>query len=292
MKVDFEERLFVGNLIGKLLLVRTLMGSVLFSLLFTISQAQTVRQPLSARSVFPNAYSLKVTDAFSFTANQAALANTATLTGGFYGERRFLLQELAFYRAVFCVPTSSGQFGFTGIYSGYSNHHELLAGLAYGRKLGGKVDVGAQFNYQVVKIAGYGSASTVFVEAGTVLHLDKQTHIGIHVSNPTSSQLGKDTKDLLPSVYTVGVGYEVSPQVFVGGEVQKTLHKHVVAGAGMQYRFDDRLWARAGFRSAGYYLGIGVGIKDLRLDATINVHPQLGVTPGLQVIFHQKKKES
>ncbi|HEY1112022.1 MAG TPA: hypothetical protein VGE66_00615 [Chitinophagaceae bacterium] len=273
--------------------MRTLLSSVLCTLLFTISQAQSVRPPLSAAPLFPNAYSLKETDAFSFLVNPAALANTALLTGGIYGERRFLLQELAFYQVALCVPTNSGQLGFGGGYMGSITHSEGRAGLAYGRKLGSKVDVGARFNYQLIKIAGYGSASAVYVDAGALLHLSELVHLGLHISNPTSARLGKEGEDLLPVGGTAGVGYEVSPQFFMATEVQKILHQELSVNAAVQYRFDERLWGRVGFRSATstYYFGLGVALKALKLEATASVHPQLGVTPGLQLIFTAKVKE-
>ena len=293
MSRDFEEKSIVGNLIGKQLRVRTLMGSALFALLFTICQAQTVRPPLSAVPLFPNVYSKTEADAFSPLANPAALANIHTLSGGIYGERRFLVQELAFYQASLCAPTTSGQFGLTGSYFGYTMHHEGRVGLAYGRRLGSKVDVGAKFNYASLKIGGYGTASAVYVEAGALIHLHEQVHVGVQVSNHTAARMGKEGEELLPVVVTAGVGYEVSHQFFVAGEVQKVLHRDLSVNTGMQYRFDEKLWARAGFRSAtsAYYFGLGVALKTVKLDVTASVHPQLGVTPGLQLLFAAKEKE-
>lgn len=274
--------------------MRTLLGSALVALLFTISHAQTVRPPLTAVSSFPSAYSAKQTDVFSFLANPAALANITTLTGGVYGERRFLLQELPFYQAALCVPTTTGQFGFSGSYFGRSVHHEGVAGLAYGRRLGAKLDIGARFNYHTVKMAGYGTASALSAEVGVLVHLHEQVHVGLHISNPTLAAIGKEGEDVLPVVGRAGLGYEVSPQFFVAGEVQQVLHAGLSVNAGMQYRFDERLWARVGFQSATtvYVLGLGFGLKALRLETTVGVHPQLGVTPGLLILFTTKQKES
>lgn len=153
--------------------------------------------------------------------------------------------------------------------------------------------MGARFNYASLKIGVYGRASAVYVEAGALLHLHEQVHAGVQISNPTSVRMAKEGEELLPVVATAGVGYEVSPQFFVAGEVQKVVHRDFAVNAGMQYRFDERLWARAGFRSAtsAYYLGLGVALKTLKLDVTASVHPQLGVTPGLQVLFTAKEKE-
>jgi hypothetical protein len=273
--------------------VRTLLSSVLFALLYTISHAQTVRPPLTAIPFFITAYSRNHTDAFSSLANPAALTAITALSGGVYGERRFLLQDLPFYHAVFCLPTTSGQFGFSGSYFGQSTYNESSLGLSYGRSLGDVVDIGARFNYHTSKMPAYGTASALYVEGGALLHLNQQVHVGLYVSNPTGAGIAKGHEDQLPVVVTVGAGYEVSPQFFVAGEVQQTVHRGLSVNTGMQYHFDERLWARVGFRSSAsvYYAGLGVRLMDLRLEATASVHPQLGVTPGLLVLFTAKKKE-
>jgi hypothetical protein len=280
------------NLKDKQLPLRKLVGSVLFSLLYTLSQAQTLRTPLSATNLFLQAYSRKQADVFSFGANQAALANLSSLSVGVYAEQRFLLQELTFYQAALIVPTASGQFGLSGRYMGSSTQYQAEAGLAYARKLGPWVDIGAQFNYYTVKSAGYSGAWAVYAEAGALVHLSEQVHLGMQVRNPTSAAVGHTGEEVLPFVYTAGVGYEVSEQFFMGCEVQKAARAKAGINAGMQYRFDERLWARTGFSSAtsSYLLAIGFGLKTLRLDVTASVHPQLGVTPGVQLIFHQNEK--
>jgi hypothetical protein len=62
--------------------------------------------------------------------------------------------------------------------------------------------------------------------------------------------------------------------------------------AGMQYSFDEKLFARAGFTSgtSSYFFGLGVMLKNFRLDATASIHPQLGITPGLLLLFKGKDR--
>lgn len=129
-------------------------------------------------------------------------------------------------------------------------------------------------------------------EAGVLAHLGEQVPIGIQVRNPTAATLGHAGEEKLPFVYRAGVGYAVSEQFFVGGEMQKATGAKTGINACMQYRFDNRLWARTGFCSGtySYWLSFGYALKAMRLDVMASVHPQLGVTPGLQLIFHQKEK--
>ncbi|MFN2458781.1 MAG: hypothetical protein ABR502_11320 [Chitinophagaceae bacterium] len=243
--------------------------------------------PASAPYTTLTAYSAHQADVFSFTGNQAALANINSLTGGVYGERRFLLQELSLYHLAFAMPTSTGNFGLKAGYFGGSDYNESQLGLAYGRRLGSKIDIGVQFNYYNFRISGYGNTSSINFEAGTIIHLTEQLHAGIHTYNPTGSKLGKNDEEQLPSVHTAGIGYEPSESFLVSVEVQKTENENIAINAGVQYILQEKLLARGGFTSgnSSYYLGFGVFLKEFRLDATVSIHPQLGLTPGLMLIF-------
>lgn len=249
--------------------------------------AQTVRIPVSAVYNRITAYSNKQADALSTKTNQASLTNISTISGGVYGERRFMLEELSLYEAAVAVPTSSGTFGLRGGYFGSSDYNESNIGLAYGRKLGGKVSVGAQFNYYSFSVAGYGHASSINFEVGTLVDVSDQLHVGFHVYNPLGSELNKGEAEKLPAIYTAGLGYDASDKVFIGAEIQKVEGKDIGVNAGLHYGIGSNLFARAGFASANetYYLGLGVLLKNFRLDATASVHPQLGITPGLMLLF-------
>jgi hypothetical protein len=77
---------------------------------------------------------------------------------------------------------------------------------AYGRKLGGKIDVGVQFNYYSFKVAGYGSASSINAEGGMIVHVTEAFNIGVHLYNPTGVSVGKNAEEKLPAIYSAGFG--------------------------------------------------------------------------------------
>ena len=231
-------------------------------------------------------------DVFSFHANQAALARLNNVAVGIYGEKRFLLNELGLYDATVAVPTSSGNFGIDARYYGFADYNENQVGLAYARSLGRKVDVGVQFNYYNVRVAGYGNASSVNFEIGTILHLTDKLNAGLHAYNPMESKLGKNEEEKLASIYSAGIGYEASGKFFISVEIEKEEDRPVNVNVGLQYKFLPQLLARAGISAATstLYFGIGFGWKSMRLDATASYHPQLGITPGLLLIFVRNKK--
>jgi hypothetical protein len=256
-------------------------------------QAQVLRRPVTAAYTGMGAYSALHVDAFSFTANQASLARLKNITAGVYGERRFMLIELNYYSGAFVLPTSSGNFGMKANYAGFTDYNETLLGLAYARNLGKKVDIGAQFNYNGIRIAGYGDASAISFEAGAILHLSEKLHTGIQVTNPVGGKFGKLREEKLPSIYSFGAGYDASDKFFISAAIEKEEDQPVNVIAGFQYKFIPQLMVRAGVSTAtsSLWAGAAITLKSFRLDITAGYHPQLGVTPGLLLLFNIPKNE-
>lgn len=261
---------------------------LIISLTWITASSQHLRRPILATYTGLGAYSLANTDIFSFTSNQASLARLKNASAGVFGERRFLLNEFNNYTAAIGLPTKSGNFGLKAGYYGFSDYNETQLGLAYARKMGNKVDIGAQFNYNGIRIAGYGNDAAVSFEIGTVLHVTDKLHAGVHVNNPVGGKFGKDQQEKLASVYTFGLGYEASEKFFVSAEIIKEEDQPVNVNAGLQYKFLSRLLARAGMsaNTPTAWLGIGLTIKSFRIDVTSAYHPQLGITPGVLLLFN------
>jgi long-subunit fatty acid transport protein len=256
-----------------------------------VTGAQTLRRPVASTYTGLGAYSLTHTDVFSFSANQASLAQLKNNAAGVYGERRFLLSELNYYTAVVGVTTRSGNFGIKVNYSGFADYNETLLGLAYGRKLGNKLDVGAQFNYNSIQISnGYGNASAISFELGTVMHITDKLNAGLHINNPVGGKFGKDQAEKLSSVYGFGIGYDASEKFFISAEIEKEEDQPVNVNAGFQYKLIPQLLVRAGMATAtsSAWLGLGLTIKSFRLDVTTSYHPRLGITPGVLMLYNFK----
>jgi hypothetical protein len=255
---------------------------LLWALLFFFNSktfSQSLRYSISMPYVSLGAYSTKQLDPFSFTNNQAALA-----------QRRFLLTENSVYGVALALPSKMGNFGIQANYGGFSNFAENKVGLAYARSLGSKVDLGIQFNYYGYRIPGYNNSSTMNFEIGAILHLTDKLNAGIHVYNPVGGKLDKYTDEKLASAYKFGLGYDASENFYVSGEIIKEEDKPVNVIAGIQYQFAKQFFARAGFISetGGGFAGAGVSWNNLRLDVSASYHPQLGISPGLLLIVNFK----
>ncbi len=263
----------------------------IFCLSFNIVNAQALRQPISAVYVGLGAYSTQQADVFSFINNQAALAQYKAAAAGAYAERRFMLSETSVYTTAVAIPSKLGNFGVSAKYMGYKNFNENQIGLAYGRRLGKKVDIGVQFNYYGYRVPSYNSDNAVNFEIGALVHLTDKLNAGLHVYNPIGGNFSK-TDEKLTSAYKFGLGYDASEKFFVSAELVKEENFPVSMNAGVQYQFAKQFFARAGIASANTvgYAGLGLAWSSLRLDISASYHQQLGVSPGLLLIYNFKSK--
>lgn len=244
-----------------------------------------MRYPVALPYIGLGAYSNQP-DAFSFTANQASLGRVKKITAGVYGERRFLLAATGFYSAAVAIPSKAGNIALLLNYSGYKNFNEHKLGVAYARNLGNRIDLGIQFDHCGFNVPGYEGANAVTAELGMILHLTNRFHTGMHFYNPTSVKIGK-TGGRLAAAYKFGFGYDAADNFFAGAEIIKEEDKPVNVLASFQYCFAKQFFIRGGIlsESATAFAGIGLSIKNMRMDVSASLHPQLGISPGLLIIF-------
>lgn len=273
--------------------MKKIICSTLFLVLVLTSPgfSQTLRRPLAAAYAGLGAYSESHADLFSFTSNQASLAQLKQAAAGVYAERRFLLSELNSFTAVAGLPTSSGNFGWKASYYGFTGYNETQLGLAYARNLGKNIDAGVQFNYNGIQIAeGYGNAAAISFDAGILLLITERLRAGVQVSNPAGGKFGKSGEELAAQ-YSFGMGFEASEKFFFGAEIVKEEDRPVNVHAGLQYKFIPQLLARTGLSTStsSLYFGVGLLLRSCRLDITTSYHPQLGLSPGLMFLAEFKK---
>jgi hypothetical protein len=272
--------------------MRAFLFCTLLQCFVQLAACQVTRQPLNFLQSGINTYTPQYTNAFSFTTNQAALIHSTSFTAGLYSERRFMLEELSWYQAVVVVPTKSGLFGWKSTYFGNAYNKATEIGLAYGRKLSDKLAIGAQFNYYAQQVQQHTALNAISVEGGILLKINEQLQTGFHIYNPNRSKLGKD-QEKLPAIYTIGMGYEPSAQVAITAELQQTENEKLNSKLGLLYKLDKKLYAKAGLTTVNtlYNIGVGVRLKLISLEVLTSYHQQLGLTPGLVILFHTKEKQ-
>jgi len=266
---------------------------VILILINTNLPAQSLRRPIAASYIGLGAYSINHVDVFSFSSNQAALAQIKNPAIGVYGEKRFMLDATNMYSAVAALPTKQGNFGIQADYFGFKNYNESQIGVAYARSLGKLLDIGLKFNYYSFRIPAYQNSSSINFEIGAILHLTARLNAGIHFYNPVGGNLSKTNNEKLSSIYKFGFGYEASENFLMSAEIIKEEDLPVNVNAGVQYNFLKQFFARAGIASENEspYAGAGVSWNSIRLDISASYHPQLGFSPGLMLIVNFKSKK-
>jgi hypothetical protein len=205
-----------------------------------------------------------------------------------------MLAALGSYDAAVALPVSSGGIGLAMRYFGSGDgFNTSQLGFGYGRRLGENAAIGAQINYNTLHVPGYGSAGAVNFELGTRWRVRDKWHLGVHLYNPVGGRFGKDNTEKLASVYTLGLGYEASPQCLLSAVLAKEEDRPVNVNLGIEYLFAGQFVAKAGIASATGNWCVGVGVKwaSFRVDAVAGWHPQLGITPALLIAFDLKEKK-
>ena len=259
----------------------------------TAGFSQAVKTKISAPYIGLGAYSIKHANIFSVTSNQASLAQIKNPSAGVFGENRFLMTETNMYSAIIAVPTKDGNFAFQADYFGFKNYNESQLGIAYARSVGKNLDLGIKFNYYAFRIPRYENPSTVTFEIGAIAHVTEKLNAGIHIYNPVGGKFSKTENDKLGSIYSFGLGYDVSEIFNITGEIVKQEDVPVNVNVAMQYNFARQFFAQFGIatQNSSPFGGAGISWDNFRLDICASYHPQFGISPGLMFIVDIKKQK-
>lgn len=264
--------------------------------LLSVAPCRVKSQPVGKRNAVymagptPSVSQLNV---LSFIANQASLARLRQFSVGVYAERKFMQPELNDFLATVCLPVAGGGFGLRLARAGSSIYQESQVGLAYGKKVADKVDVGVQFNYSLIQVPNYGAASAMGFEVGTVFHVSAKLHTAFHLVNPVGGKFGKGGAEKLSSIYKMSMGYEPSSIFLLSVNVIKEESRGASIHTSIHYRVIPKVTVRCGMSGdpAGFWLGAGVRIRDMEVNILSGYHMQLGISPAMAIIWGGREKE-
>ena len=259
-----------------------------------LQHAGSVAQVLSPVGKDPGLgiYSRHFQQVFAVEEHPAALAQTTALTAGVYAERRFMLKATSLYAAAIALPTGPGAFSVNMQRFGFTDYQEQKLGFGYGRHLGKLVDIGLQADYFSKSIPGYGQAGLTTFNGGVLVHISPHVHAGADVFNPVRRKLDKLGEEKMPAAYTVGAGYE-STQFYIGAAVVSQSDQHLLTKVSCEYLPVKQLALQAGIATNPQYNFAGVSLRwpHLRIDFAGSYHPQLGITPGVAIIWKAHERD-
>jgi len=238
-------------------------------------------------------------------ARQASMAYTTVATGGFWAsfhsqgalgreqrlaiglnhESRFGLAELSNKTFGLIVPTGHGSVGAIYSYYGYEDYNRHTAGLAYGLPLGDKLHAGVQLDFYSTRQAGdYENTNDITFEAGIQYIPVENLIFGLHFYNPLPNAI-RDHE--IPTVITLGMGYNFSPGLFSTIEFEGTSDGNYSVKAGGEFQLITGFYLRAGLMSnpVGFSFGTGFTGRFLQADIGFLTHEELGLTPSISFII-------
>jgi hypothetical protein len=226
-----------------------------------------------------------------FAANPATLGQLKDPGFAIGSERKFFLAEFNSYYAASALPVNKhGGFALNAGYSGFNLYYETQVGLAYGRQLTEAISVGLRFNYNSIAISTYGKSSILSVEAGLLLRLTDKLIASLHIDSPAAAKFGKDGAEQFSSVYTAAFGYRASQKFYFGVDVIKEAGADVNINAAFQYKPVQQLLVKCIVFNHSIGIGARFILPAIQFEVAASYHQQLGLTPGLLLLFNLKKK--
>lgn len=235
--------------------------------------------------------SAKQQSAYSAINNPALMPLLAHWQSGVYSEQRFGLKELTLSNISVVMPTKSVHIGAAINYFGFSNYNQQRFVLSAAKKLSESFSLGVQLNYQLTNIVDYGSAGAWVAGAGFMYKPTHQLTVSGFVFNPTQQKLSLAVADKIPSLFRLGVAYQVNDKVDVLAEGEQQLEQKINVRAGLRYQVHPRVGLGIGFNSNPVAVHFGTSIKfnQVMIDAAAGVHQVLGVIPQVGIRFPFKK---
>lgn len=264
-------------------------------LLYCICMAQEVcAQPLLPSMGFIpvcGAYSQSHRNVFSFLDNPAALAITEKFSTGMQAGKPWLLENMNTALLVAQIPVSKFAAATALQLATVGPWQEMQGSLALARAQE-NWELGIQFNFYHLSIQGYETALTIYGNAGISFHLPGKLKAGVHIINPAGGKYGLHEK--LPFVFSAGIGYEPSGGFFAEMLVEKKDGQAVDGRLNFNYDPLPLIRIIGGFSTAAgnYFFGVIYSFKSTRLGLITSFHPQLGISPLLQIFFQPVKKSA
>jgi len=229
-----------------------------------------------------------IPDLWSISHNQAGLGWVTSPSAAFHFENKFVVPQYSLSGIGIVIPTKPGTMGVMLSYFGYSKYHETRFGLSFGRAFSEHFAAGIQLNYISTFVADeYGSYGSLVAEGGIIASPVKNLLIGAHIYNITRASMPNPEKDPIPTIFRLGLGYQLQKRIFISVETQKDLDKQAMFKTGLEVMAIDNLFLRAGYstRPGKPSFGLGYLVKGFRGDIAFTLHPQLGFTPYFSLMY-------
>lgn len=225
-------------------------------------------------------------DVWSVTQNPAGLAWLEAGGVSVNYENLYFIQNLGVKSAALALRFQHSSIGLSFQSFGFESYHELNAIFAFARKFGEDFSVALGFHYHQISISNYGNTSGFSFDAGLQYRVSDTWQLGIQIINPTQNQYASNEAGTnIATRYRIGAAWQISPQVEILLEAEKTINDLATVRSGFSYQVAGVFTFRGGFNANPFsqFGGFGFAFKNMFLDAAVSSHPTLGISPSISL---------
>lgn len=186
------------------------------------------------------------------------------------------------------LPSKVGHFGMQVQHFGIEDLSETTMGVAYGRKIFDKLNIGVAFSMHSINTRSFGQRYTVSGTIGLSYIINKWLSLGVYGENPAPIKLNE--VDYLPSRFAVGLVYKPSTQVDIHIETYKSSRLSPELRIAVLYRVHKYLGLYVGSNIVRDSMSAGMHLdyRRLRFIAGYTYNNHLGHTPSLSLQYNPR----
>lgn len=261
-----------------------------FVFLLLDAKAQSILYPTSSPFSTSARFGAKVTSAMTTVSHPATITLLHDFSATAYAEKKFLATGLNLLTVAAAL-----RFGHNGLsvwyrYFGTSPSYESAFGLSYGISLG-KIKLGSLLGYNQFR---YGSDNLSILTYGlsSLIQLSDKVTCGIHLFNPQWPAISNNKRPRPPAKSGLGLGVQVSDQLYIGCEGEKTEGITPFLSVLLHYEFSASYYAKSFWNSLHRqpYFSLGWHKGNATIEIGSGFHEALGMSPAITFIYQQPAK--
>jgi hypothetical protein len=230
-------------------------------------------------------------DAFAGFNNLSASAKLKGSSFAFFGQVPHGISEIKDAGVSILQHLGTGVMGVVFRSYGNTEFNRQRMNLGYALPLSDKFKVSASLGYSSTRISnGYGEAHTLWTNIGATYDVRKDWKWAAVADLPASALKNAEEQ---PATLRIGTTYSFGEQVLLSAQVISTTDDQasVCYSFGLEYTPVEAFLFRFGMNTfwQTWSLGVGTRLKNYSFDASACLHPQLGITPQISLIYGMEK---
>jgi hypothetical protein len=194
--------------------------------------------------------------------------------------------------AAFAFPAGIGAAAAGVLRFGNEHYNEHILSAGYANTFG-LASLGLKINYIQLQTEGFKKADAVTISFGGIAQLTPTLQVGAHIVNINQPKINEAENERVPTLLTLGLGFQLSEKLLIISEVEKDLDHDPVLRAGLEYKGHKKFFARTGFNLSpqDVFGGFGFQQKKFNLDYAIQYNSFFGASHQASVTWKLKREK-